>query len=117
MPTDVGLPSVKARAGSWHVAQATVPSPESRLSKNSFSPSATMAGGSGLTGGVTDAVSAAGKSTCSCDRGCAKGPAFGSGGARSGASAGGGAQPPASLTPRGGTTPQKRPEKTPGTEG
>ena len=35
-PTDTGLPSVKARAGSWQVAQATVPSPESRGSKNSF---------------------------------------------------------------------------------
>jgi hypothetical protein len=31
-----GLPSVKARAGSWQVAQATVPLPESRGSKNSF---------------------------------------------------------------------------------
>ena len=36
MPTDAGLPSVKARAGSWQVAQATVPLPESRGSKNSF---------------------------------------------------------------------------------
>jgi hypothetical protein len=36
MPTDSGRPSVKARAGSWHVAQATVPSPESRDSKNSL---------------------------------------------------------------------------------
>jgi hypothetical protein len=36
MPTDTGLPSVKARAGSWQVAQATVPSPASRGSKNSF---------------------------------------------------------------------------------
>jgi hypothetical protein len=61
MPTDAGLPSVNARAGSWHVAQATVPSPESRLSKNSFSPSATVAGVSGLAGGITDAVSAEGK--------------------------------------------------------
>jgi hypothetical protein len=63
MPTDTGLPSVKARAGSWQVAQATVPSPDSRLSKNSFSPNATAAGVSGLAGGMTDAVSAAGKPT------------------------------------------------------
>jgi hypothetical protein len=43
------------------VAHATVPSPESRLSKNSFSPSVTMAGVSGLAGGITVAVSAEGK--------------------------------------------------------
>ena len=36
MPTDTGRPSVNARAGSWQVAQATDPSPESRGSKNSF---------------------------------------------------------------------------------
>jgi hypothetical protein len=36
MPTDAGLPSVKARAGSWQVTQATVPSPESRGSWNNF---------------------------------------------------------------------------------
>jgi hypothetical protein len=63
MPTDAGLPSVKARAGSWHVAQATVPSPESRLSKNSFSPKAIAAGVGGLVGGMTDAVRAEGKPT------------------------------------------------------
>jgi hypothetical protein len=63
MPSEVGLPSVNARSGSWHVAQATVPSPESRLSKNNFSPSATVAGVSGLAGGITDAVSAEGKPT------------------------------------------------------
>jgi hypothetical protein len=63
MPTDVGLPSVKARTGSWHVAQETVPSPESRLSKNNFSPSTTAAGVTGLAGGITDAVSDAGKPT------------------------------------------------------
>ena len=50
MPTEVGLPSVNARAGPWHVAQATVPSPESRLSKNNFLPTATVAGVSGLAG-------------------------------------------------------------------
>jgi hypothetical protein len=35
-PTDKGLPLVKGRSGSWQVAQATVPSPERRGSKNSF---------------------------------------------------------------------------------
>ena len=54
IPTEVGLPSVNARAGSWHVAQATVPSPESLPSKNNFSPSATVMGVSGLAGGITD---------------------------------------------------------------
>ena len=33
MPIETGLPSVKARAGAWQVAQATVPSPENRPSK------------------------------------------------------------------------------------
>ena len=63
IPIDAGLPSVKARAGSWHVAQVTVPSPESRLSKNSFSPNETVAGVSGLPGGMTDAFSPEGKPT------------------------------------------------------
>ena len=44
MPTETGLPSVKARAGSWQVAQATDPSPERRGSKKSFSPNTTSAG-------------------------------------------------------------------------
>ena len=44
MPTHTGLPSVKARAGSWQVTQATVLSAESRGSKNSFRPKATLAG-------------------------------------------------------------------------
>jgi len=63
MPIETGLPSVKARAGSWQVAQATVPSPESRPSKKSFAPSEITAGVSGLPGGMTDFVSAAGKPT------------------------------------------------------
>jgi len=72
------------------VAQATVPSPESRLSKNSFSPSATAAGVSGPFGGITVAVSVAGNPTWFGDRGCANDPAFGNGGASPDLSAGGG---------------------------
>jgi hypothetical protein len=62
MPTDTGLPSVKARAGSWQVAQATDPSPESRGSKKSFSPNATLAGLS-VVGEMTYSVKAVGKPT------------------------------------------------------
>src|SRR6266850_6478596 len=40
IPTDVGLPSVNARAGSWQVLHATVPSADRRTSKNSFRPRA-----------------------------------------------------------------------------
>jgi hypothetical protein len=62
MPTDTGLPSVKARAGLWHVAQATVPFPESRDSKNSFSPNAALAGVS-VVGEMTYWVKTVGKPT------------------------------------------------------
>jgi hypothetical protein len=31
---ETGLPSVKARAGSWHVLQATVPSPDEEISQD-----------------------------------------------------------------------------------
>jgi hypothetical protein len=51
METD--RPSVKARAGSWHVLQATVPSTDKRPSKKSFSPSATFSGVCGLSAGAT----------------------------------------------------------------
>jgi len=57
MPIETGPPSVKARTGLWHVAQATVPSPEARASKKSFSPRATL-DGERLPGGMTDFVSA-----------------------------------------------------------
>jgi len=43
---------VKARAGSWQVLHATVPSADSRPSKNNRSPSAIFAGFSGLSGGI-----------------------------------------------------------------
>jgi hypothetical protein len=61
MPTDVGLPSVKARAGLWQVAQATVPSAENRASKNSFCPNATLAGMRELGGEITHLVNTPGK--------------------------------------------------------
>jgi hypothetical protein len=54
MPTDAGRPSVKARAGSWQVAQATVPSADNLPSKNSFWPRAIFSGVCALSDGVTD---------------------------------------------------------------
>jgi hypothetical protein len=81
MPTETGLPSVKARAGSWHVAHATVPSADKRPSKNSFSPSAIFAGVCGLSAGVAARVAATGKPTWLSGFGCASGPALGIGGA------------------------------------
>lgn len=63
MPIDVGLPSVKARAGLWHVAQATVPSAESWASKNSFCPNAARAGMRELGGEMPHFVKAVGKPT------------------------------------------------------
>jgi hypothetical protein len=58
---DVGLPSVKARTGLWHVAQATVPLAESRPSKNSFCPNAALASMRELGGEMTHLVKTAGK--------------------------------------------------------
>src|SRR5262249_61594606 len=42
MPIDTGLPSVKARSGSWQVAQATVPSLERRGSEKNVLPHAKL---------------------------------------------------------------------------
>src|SRR5439155_26142833 len=85
IPTEVGRPSVKARAGSWQVAQATVPSADRRPSKNSFWPRAIFSGVCGLSGGVTARVGSTGSPTCCRDLGLARGPALGSGGAFPGA--------------------------------
>jgi hypothetical protein len=63
MPMEVGLPSVKARAGLWQVAQATVPLAESRASKNSFCPNAALAGMRELGGEMTHFVKTVGKPT------------------------------------------------------
>ena len=60
---DVGLPSVKARAGLWQVAQATVPLAESRASRNSFCPNAALAGVRELDGEMTHFVKTVGKPT------------------------------------------------------
>ena len=74
-----------------------MPSPERRTTKNRFSPSATAAGVSGLAGGITDAVRAAGKPIWFDERGSASASRFGSGGACSGSPGGGlmPASPPA----------------------
>src|SRR5947208_15468900 len=81
IPIDVGRPSVKARAGSWQVAQATVPSADNLPSKNSFWPRAIFSGVWGLSGGITARVSSAGTPTCRKDLGLARELALGIGGA------------------------------------
>src|SRR6266849_7743756 len=88
MPIETGRPSVKARAGSWQVAHATVPSADNRPSKNSFWPSSTFSGASGLSGGTTTCVSCAGRPTWFLGLGCARIPALGMGGALPGGRAG-----------------------------
>jgi len=80
MPIETGRPSVKARAGSWQVAQATVPSADNRPSKKSFSPRAIFPGVCGLSGGMVARVWAAGTPVCCKDLGWAKGPGLGIGG-------------------------------------
>ena len=54
----------EARAGSWQVAHATVPSADKRPSKKSFWPRAIFSGVCGLSGGITVRVSSAGTPTC-----------------------------------------------------
>jgi hypothetical protein len=76
----VALPSVKARAGSWHDAQATVPSADSRGSKNSFSPRAIFTGLCGLSSGASAKVCRSGRPSCLRDRGCAERPGTGTDG-------------------------------------
>src|SRR2546426_4796654 len=77
---DVVRPSVNARWGSWHVAQATVPSTDSLPSKKRFWPSATLSADFGLSGGMAASVLSTGKPACLVDRGCASGPGLGMGG-------------------------------------
>ena len=79
IPIEVGFPSVKARAGSWHVLQATLPSADRRPSKNSRWPSAIFPGVCGLSGGIVAWVAATGAPTCRRDLGRARGPASGMG--------------------------------------
>ena len=74
MPTEVGLPSVNVRSGSWQLAQATVPSTDKRPSKKSFLPSAIFSGVCGLSGGIAACVCSTGKPTCRGDLGWADGP-------------------------------------------
>src|SRR5713101_3299192 len=81
IPIEAGLPSVKARAGSWQVLQATVPSADRRPSKNSLWPRAIFSGVCGLSGGIAARVAAWGTPTCRRDLGRANGPASGMGGA------------------------------------
>src|SRR6266404_1167434 len=83
IPIEVGFPSVKACAGSWHVLQATLPSADKRPSKNSCWPSAIFSGVCGLSGGIAAGVASAGAPTC---LGRASGPASGIGGISSVAS-------------------------------
>src|SRR6516164_7542072 len=80
MPIETGQPSVKARAGSWQVAQATVPSADKRPSKNSFWPRAIFSGVCGLSCGITFCVGSNGRPTWLRDLGLAWGPALGIGG-------------------------------------
>src|SRR5713226_3467659 len=81
IPIEAGLPSVKARAGSWQVLQATVPSADRRPSKNSFWPRAIFSGVCGLSGGIAARTAPSGKPICRGDLGWASAPAFGIGGA------------------------------------
>jgi len=64
IPIEVGFPSVKARAGSWHVLQATLPSADRRPSKNRRWPSAIFSGVCGLSGGIAARVASAAVPTC-----------------------------------------------------
>src|SRR5262245_44035300 len=80
MPTEVGLPSVNARAGLWQLAQATVPSADKRPSKKSFCPRATFSGVCGLSGGIAACVRSTGRPACRGDLGWANEPTFGIGG-------------------------------------
>jgi hypothetical protein len=70
---------VKARAGSWHVLQAVVPSTDKRPSKKSFWPSAIFSGVCGLSTGTAARVASTGTPTCLRDLGSASGPAAGIG--------------------------------------
>jgi len=76
---ETGLPSVKARAGSWHVLHATVPSTDKRPSKKSFSPSAIFSGFWGLSAGAAARVASTGTPICCRDLGRASGPSGGIG--------------------------------------
>ena len=73
--------TVKARAGSWQVLHATVPSADKRPSKNNFSPRAIFSWVCGLSGGIAWRVISAGTPTWSSGLGRANGPASGIGGA------------------------------------
>src|SRR5882672_7397967 len=88
IPTEVGLPSVNARAGSWQVLHATVPTADNRPSKNSFWPRAIFSVVCGLSGGIADRVASMGVPTCLRDLGRASGPAWGMGGGFSAADPG-----------------------------
>src|SRR5216684_6290410 len=79
MPIETGLPSVKARAGSWQVLQATVPSADKRPSKKNFLPSAIFSDVCGLSAGTAARVASTGTPTCLRDLGSANGPAAGIG--------------------------------------
>src|SRR6266851_396940 len=79
-PIETGLPSVKARAGSWQILQATVPSIDRRPSKKSFRPRATFSRVCGLSAGTAARVASTGTPTCLRDLGSANGPAAGIGG-------------------------------------
>src|ERR1700730_15453428 len=73
MPVETALPSVKARAGSWQVLQAIVPSEDCRASKNKRWRSATFSGVGRLSAGIAARVAASGRPTCRVDLGWASG--------------------------------------------
>jgi len=77
IPTETGFPSVNARAGSWQVPHATVPSADNRPSKKSFSPRAIFSGVCGLSGGMTARTRSAGAPTWRSGLGWASGPGRG----------------------------------------
>jgi len=66
--------SVNARAGSWQVLHATVPSADKRPSKNNFWPRAIFSGVCGLSNGIAARVASAGAPTCLGDLGWPNGP-------------------------------------------
>src|SRR5258705_3908565 len=80
IPTEVGLPSVNARAGSWQVLHATVPSADSRPSKNNFWPRAIFPVVCGLSRGIADRVASSEAPTWLSALGPASGLASGMGG-------------------------------------
>src|SRR5713226_5253530 len=98
IPIEVDLPSVNARAGSWQVLQATVPSVDNRPSKNSFWPRAIFSVVGGLLENIAGRVASMGAPAWLRDLGWASGPAWGMGGGFRAAATRGSVPAPTTIT-------------------